>query len=94
MEKQNDYFTARNDDELLFALKNKESYIIIHKDFKDEFLKKTQLPVTETEEMAFQLGFNGWAGIVGEIFFHMINFFNKGSKQQKKIDSRLRKYDL
>ena len=94
MKKKDDYFKAGNTEELLFALKNKESYIIIHKDFKDEFLKKTQLPVTETEEMAFQLGFSGWAGILGGVFFHIINFFSKGNKQQKKIDSRLRKYNF
>ena len=91
MKKKDDYFKARNTEELLFALKNKESYIVIHKNFKDEFLKKTQLPVTETEEMAFQLGFNGWAGIFGGVFFHVVNFFSKGTKQ--KIDSRLRKYN-
>ncbi|WP_226037753.1 hypothetical protein [Aquibacillus saliphilus] len=93
MKKSDDYFKARNAEELLFALTNKESYIIICKDFKDEFLKKTQLPLTETEEMAFQLGFRGWAGILEEIFFHIINVFTKINKQQKKIDSRIRKYN-
>ncbi|WP_249870059.1 hypothetical protein [Oceanobacillus saliphilus] len=94
MKKRKDYFEARNSDELLFALKDKESYIIIHKDFKDEFLKKTQLPVTEKEEMAFQLGFNGWAQVFGGVFFHIINYFSKGNKQQKEIDSKLRKYNF
>lgn len=91
---RDDCFIAYNTEGLLSALKNKEDYIIIHEEFKTEFEKRTQLPVTETEEMAFQLGFNGWAGIFGGIFFHIINFFSKGSKQQKKIDSRLRKYNL
>lgn len=53
-----------------------------------------QLPLTETEEMASQLGFRGWAGIWVGIFFHIINFFSKGSKQQKNIDSKIRKYKL
>ncbi|RKQ34705.1 hypothetical protein [Oceanobacillus halophilus] len=88
------YYIAHNAEELLCALITKEDYIIIHENFKKEFEENTQLPVTETEEMAFQLGSRGWAGILGELFFHIINFFSKGTKQQKKIDSRIRKYNL
>ena len=92
--KREDYYQANNAEELLFALKNKESYIIIQDDFKKEFEKNTQLPLTETEEMGFQLGFGGTAGIWSEIYFQIINASSKGSKQQKKIDSKIRKYNL
>ncbi|QKY71717.1 hypothetical protein Len3610_13025 [Lentibacillus sp. CBA3610] len=89
-----DCFVACDAEDLLSALTNKADYIIIHEDYKREFEENTQLPITETEEMAFQLGFRGWAGIWGGTFFHIINFFSKGSKQQKKIDSKIRKYNL
>ncbi|WP_382398942.1 hypothetical protein [Lentibacillus salinarum] len=81
-------------EELLTALKNKENYIIIQEDYKKEFEENAQLSLTETEEMAFRLGLRGWAGIWGGIFLHMINFFSKGGKQQKKIDSRIRQYSV
>lgn len=92
--KKNDYLKVNNAEELLSALKNKESYIIIQDDFKKEFMENTQLPLTETELMGFELGFRGAAGIWSEIFYQIINAFSKGTKQQKKIDSTLRKYSL
>ncbi|MFD2761733.1 hypothetical protein [Lentibacillus juripiscarius] len=94
LEEKDGYFTANNAEELLSALKNKESHIIIQEDFKKEFEENTQLPLTENEQMGFQLGFRGTAGIWGEIIFQVINKFSKGSRQQKKIDSKLRKYSL
>ncbi|GAB3051470.1 hypothetical protein [Virgibacillus ainsalahensis] len=89
-----DCFIVDNPKDLLSALKNKGNYIIIQEDYKKEFEKNTQLPLTDTEEMAFELGFRGWAGIWGGVFFHINNFFSKGSKQQKKIDSKIRKYKV
>lgn len=91
---RDDCFIAYNAESLLSALRNKENFIIIHEDYKQEFEESVQFPLTETEEMASQLGFRGWAGIWVGIFFHIINFFSKGSKQQKKIDSKIRKYNL
>ncbi len=88
------YFKANNAEELLFALKNKESHIIIQEDFKKEFEENTQLPLTESEQMGFHLGFRGTAGIWGEIIFQLINRFSRGSKQQKKIDNKIRKYSI
>ncbi|MFB4168238.1 hypothetical protein [Virgibacillus sp. JSM 102003] len=89
---RDDCFIAYSTENLLYALKSEEDYIIIHEDFKKEFEQNTQLPLTEKEEMAAQLGFRGWAGIWVGLCFHIINFFSKGSKQQKKIDSKIRKY--
>ena len=92
--KNNDYLKVNNAEELLSALKNKESYIIIQDDFKREFMENTQLPLNENELMGFELGFGGSAGIWSEIFYQIINVFSKGTKQQKKIDSTIRKYSL
>lgn len=88
------YFVANGTDELLFALTNKESYILISSNFKEKFLEDTQLPLSELEQMGFELGFRGAAGIFGSPFFHLINSFSKESKIQKKIDSKIRKYVL
>ncbi|MGP4108854.1 hypothetical protein [Virgibacillus sp. L01] len=88
------YIKANNAEELLFTLKNKESHIIIQEDYKKEFEENAQLPLTENEQMGFHLGFRGTAGICGEIIFQLINRFSRGSKQQKKIDSKIRIYSI
>lgn len=94
MENRNDYLTVNNAEELLQALKKRESYILLRGEFKKEFLKNTQLPLSETEIMPFELGFWGTAGIWSEFFYQIINAFAKGEKQQKQIDSKLRRYTL
>lgn len=88
------YLTVNNAEELLAALEEKESYILIPKHFKDEFLDKTQLPLSETEQMGFELGFLGGANLLSSPFFHLINWLSKDSKQQKRIDSKIRKYTV
>lgn len=58
MKTPNDFFIANNAEELLSALEEKESFILIPKHFKNEFLENTQLPVTETEEMGIRFSGN------------------------------------
>ncbi len=91
---RNDYLNINNPEDLLQALKKKEPYILLQGEFKKEFLENTQLPLSETEIMPFELGFAGTAGIWSEIFYQVINAFSKGEKQQKQIDSKLRRYIL
>lgn len=86
------YFQANNAEELISALDDKESHIIITKHFREEFEEHTQLPLSETELMGFQLGSRGMAALWSELVFQIINIFSKGSKQQKKIDRKVRNY--
>ncbi|WP_255247466.1 hypothetical protein [Paucisalibacillus globulus] len=88
------YFTANNSEELLYALNNKEPYIIISREYKNEFLETTELSLTENELMGLELGFRGTASLWGEIFYQIINLFSKDSKEKKKIDSKIRKYSI
>lgn len=88
------YFTANNSEELLMALKNKEPYIIISRDYRNEFLETTELPLSENEIMGFELGFRGTGRLWGEIFYQIINIFSKDSKETKQIERKLRKYSL
>jgi len=87
-------FVADNAEQLLSALEKKESSILIPKYFKDEFVRNTQLPMTETEQIGLEVGSRGTANLSASPIFHLINWFSKGSKQQKKIDSKIRKYTL
>ncbi|WP_255585226.1 hypothetical protein [Virgibacillus saliphilus] len=88
------YVKANNAEELLTALTNKEWHIIIQGDYKKEFEENTQLPLSEKEQMGFHLGSRGMISIWGEFVFQFINRWKSGSKQQKKIDSRIRKYNV
>lgn len=93
-DKSYDCFVADNAEKLLAALEKKESSILIPKSFKDEFLKNTQLPMTETEQLGFELGSRGTANLSASPIFHLVNWLSKDSKQQKRIDSKIRKYTL
>lgn len=92
MKNEDSYFVANNAEELLRGLNNKESYILITKDYMKDFIEQTELPLSENEQLGFNLGFRGGAGIFSEILYQLINKFSDGSKQQKQIDSRIRKY--
>ncbi|TRM11988.1 hypothetical protein FH966_09985 [Lentibacillus cibarius] len=93
-DESNNHFVAGNAEELLSALENKEPYILIPKYFKGKFLENTQLPLTEKEQMGFELGSRGTANLLSSPLFHLINWLSKDSKQQKRIDSKIRKYTL
>ncbi|PAE21134.1 hypothetical protein CHH80_08235 [Bacillus sp. 7504-2] len=92
MKNDESYFVAHNAEELLRGLTNKEPYILITNDYVKEFQDNTEFPLSENEQLGFNLGFRGSAGILSEIFYQLINKFSAGSKQQKQIDSRIRKY--
>src|SRR5690625_7650251 len=86
-----DYCKVNNAEALLCALENKETHIIIQDDFRKEFVENTQLPLTDNEQLGFELGFRGMAGVWSEVFYQIINDFSKESKKQKKNDSKIRK---
>src|SRR5699024_7070035 len=83
-----------NSEELLAALENKEPSILIPQHFKSELLENTQLLMSENEKSGFELGFRGAAKLTATPIFHLINWLSNDSKQQKRIDSKIRKYTL
>lgn len=93
-DQQYNCLVINNSEELLAALENKEPSILIPQHFKSEFLENTQLPMSENEKLGFELGFRGAANLTATPIFHLINWLSKDSKQQKRIDSKIRKYTL
>src|SRR5699024_10704679 len=93
-DQQYNCLVINNSEELLAALENKEPSILIPQQFKSEFLVNTQLPMSENEKLGFELGFRGAATLTDTTIFHLINWLSKDSKQQKRIDSKIRKYTL
>lgn len=89
---ESSYFRANTAEDLLYALENKENYIIVTEDFRKEFERNTQLPLPETEQMGANLGSGGSTAVTGEVLFRMLNFFGKGSRQQKEINKKIRSY--
>lgn len=85
---------ANDREELLAALNEKSANILIPKMYKEEFLDKTNLPLTENEEMAFEIGFSGGAGVFSSLIYFVMNLLSKDDHMQKKIDSKLRKYHI
>ncbi|GGJ99921.1 hypothetical protein GCM10007063_22870 [Lentibacillus kapialis] len=94
LESRDSCFEANNAEDLLSALRKKETHIIIQGDYKSEFEENTQLPLTEKEQLGFNLGTRGSGGFWSEIPFQIINKLSSGKKQQKEIDSKIRKYTL
>src|SRR5699024_12254222 len=93
-DQQYNCLVINNSEELLAALENKEPSILIPQLFKSEFLENTQLPMSENENLGFELCFRGGANLTATPIFHLINRLSKDSRRQKKIDSKVGKYTL
>lgn len=91
---ENVIFTANNADDLLLALKKNKPNIIIKGDYKNEVKKLADSTLSETELMGFDLGSAGTGRILAEIFYQIANLFSNEPKEQKKIESQLRKYTM
>lgn len=92
LQKENPYFEVYSSEDLLIALENKESYILIKGEYQKELKKLLQATLTETETMGMELGSAGLVNILGEVFYKLFNLFDKTEETQKKIESQLRKY--
>lgn len=79
---------VNNNDELLSVLEESSSSILITDTFKEDFLDKTQLPLSETEQMGFALGSHGSTMLFGGIIYAVMSLFSKQDKQRKKIDRK------
>lgn len=60
-----DFLEVKSKEELLNALRNGT---LISEDFKKEFVEKTNLPLSETEQLGFNLGFRGTVDLISEVF--------------------------
>lgn len=94
LENENAYFEVFNAQDLLLAFKNKESYILIKGEYKNELeeLEKSQL--SETETLGFELGSAGTMTILAEAIYQILNVFSNKDEEQKKIESQIRKYKI
>lgn len=91
---RSNYVHVKSREELLEALKKREFMILLDGNFKKKFLENTEMPLSESERMGFDLGFRGTSGIFSEIFYQIMNLFDDNETEQKKIDSRIRQYKL
>lgn len=87
---------VNNNSELLSALEIKPTSILVTSSFKEEeaFLDKTELPLSEMEQMGFAVGSGGSTMLAGGIIYAVLNKLGKEDKQQKKINSKMQNYVL
>ncbi|MGX4669806.1 hypothetical protein JNUCC74_11415 [Cerasibacillus sp. JNUCC 74] len=87
-------FEATNKNDLLIALKNKEPYILIKGDYKNEVIKLADSTLSEKETLGFELGSAGTANTLAELFYQIANKFSNKPDEIKTIESKLRQYKL
>lgn len=92
LEQENPYFEAFNIEDLLLAFKNKENYIVIKGEYKKEIDKFAESQLSETETLGLQLGSEGIVTILAEAILQIANLFSDKDAEQKKIESRIRRY--
>lgn len=92
LENENSYFEVYNTEDLILAFKNKESYILIKGDYKNELENSAKSQLSEKETLGLELGSAGTITILAEVFFQLINLFSNKDDTQKKIESQIRKY--
>lgn len=83
-----------NAEGLLQALKNKESFISINGDYKNEVREIILSKLSDKELLGFELGSAGTVGLLEEVFYQTASFFSDDPKERKEIISRLCRYNM
>ena len=94
LEQENPYFEVFNVEDLLLAFKNKENYIVIKGEYKKEIDKFTESQLSEIATLGLQLGSEGIVTILTEAILQIANLFSDKDAEQKKIESRIRRYKI
>ena len=94
LERENPYFEVFNVEDLLLAFTNKEDYIVIKGEYKQEIDKFVESQLSETETLGAELGSAGAVTILAEAIFQIANLFSGKDAEQKKIESQIRKYKI
>ena len=94
LEQENPYFEVCNVEDLLLAFINKENYIVIKGEYKKEIDKFAESQLSEIATLGLQLGSEGIVTILTEAILHIANLFSNKDAEQKKIESRIRRYKI
>ena len=94
LEKENAYFEVHNTEDLLTAFDNKETYIVIKGDYKNEMEELAKSQLSETETLGLELGSAGTINILAEAIYQLANLFSNKDHEQKKIESQIRRYKI
>jgi transcriptional regulator with XRE-family HTH domain len=96
LENENAYFEVFNTEDLLLAFDNKESYIVIKGEYKNELKKLAESQLSETETLGLELGSAGLVPTLAVVIYQLATllFNNKDDADQKKIESQIRKYKI
>ncbi|SMQ77507.1 Cro/C1-type HTH DNA-binding domain-containing protein [Bacillus sp. OV166] len=92
LENENPYFEVFNAEDLLLALKNKESYILIKGEYKKEMEELAKSQLSDTETLGLELGSAGLVTVLAEVILQLVDLFSSKDDDKKKIESQIRKY--
>ncbi|MCH1625314.1 hypothetical protein [Fredinandcohnia quinoae] len=92
LENENAYFEVFNAEELLFAFKNKESYILIKGEYKKEIDELAKSQLSDTETLGLELGSAGLVTVLAKVMLQIADLFINKDDDKKKIESQISKY--
>ncbi len=93
-DKTNTMVEAYNAKDLLQALKNQETFIVIKGDYQKDVRNLMDTKLSDKELLGFELGSAGTIGIVAEVFYQIANFFSNEPEEKKQLESRVRGYNM
>lgn len=88
-------YVVNGEEDLLTAFKNKEMFIVINGEYEREVKDLLKTKLSDTELMGFELGAQGAGIISAEVIYQIINLFSKKeTKERKKLESKIRGYNM
>lgn len=88
------YYEVWNEKELLEGLRNRESYILVKGEYKDNVKKLINTKLSDNELMGAELGSAGSLSILSELVHLLINSFSDQSKIEKQLENKIREYNF
>lgn len=87
-------FEVNSEDDLLEAFNDNKKFIVIKGGYEREVKDLLGTKLSDKEMMGFELGFLGMGSITAEIIYQIINTFSQGTKERKKLESKIRNYNM
>ena len=87
-------YVVENEKDLLDAFNSDKTYILIKDDYEGEVKDLLSTKLSDVEMMGVELGSGGTSPLLAEVVFHLINHFGKGTKERKRLENKIRGYNM
>lgn len=92
MNNQLQYSKVSSKEELLEKMNEREHYILVDENLKQEVIKLLNTTLSDEELMGAELGSAGSIGLFSEVLYQIFNFFSGKSKIDRRLESSIRQY--